>query len=376
MIKTCTLLLFLLTASTSWAQNADEYETKLAKLKQLIGELQQQLEDVSSAKDELSSELSGSETEIGDLTKRIKQIEQELTQEKKQLALLREQRKKLQTKRQAQAKAVSKQLVSAYKMGNQSQLKALLNLDDTEQLARLIQYHKYIVDARQSKIDEYLSTVHELDQVEPAIIASTAQLSQKQSALLNRQSQLQQANRQRQKTLALLAKRGKSAQQELAKATSERDQLQKLLDEVTSLLAAIPTPADQQPISELRGQLAWPVKGKVKHRFGSQRGGQLKWDGMLIAAPEGTPINALHGGRVVYSDWLPGQGLLIIVDHGNNYLSLYGHNQTLYKEVGDWVGSGETLGLAGSTGGQKESGLYFEIRYKGQPQNPTSWCRG
>lgn len=377
MLKTLTFAVCMAFTAATWAQNADEYEAKLTELKQLISQLQSQLSEVNNVKDKLSSELSQSETEISDLTKKIEGIKKELSQEKKQLALLREQRVDLQAKRQQQAKAVASQLVSAYKLGNQSHLKALLNMDDQHQMARLLRYHKYIVDARQDKIDAYLETVANLDRVEPAIAASAARLRQQQDGLQDRQSALRSANSKRKQTLAKLTSRSQTTQQQLSKALSEQEQLQQLLTEVTTLLADIPTPDDQQPISELRGKLAWPVQGKVKHRFGSARaGGKLKWDGLLIAAPAGTPVKALHGGRVVYSDWLRGQGLLMIVDHGSGYLSLYGHNQTLYKEVGDWVKSGEVLALAGSTGGQAETGLYFEIRHKGKPQNPSRWCRG
>ncbi|BFM09375.1 murein hydrolase activator EnvC family protein [Halioxenophilus aromaticivorans] len=377
MRKTAIFVVGMLLAGATYGQNADEYEAKLKQLKQAISELQGQLKEVNSAKDQLNSELSKSETAIGDLTQKIQRIEGELAQEKKQLALLREQRDSLQASRKQQATAVAEQLVSAYKLGGQSQLKAILNLDDSYQIARLLRYHQYIVDARQSKIEQYLATVRELDQVEPAIAASAAKLEQQQATLSDQQQTLQSAQKQRKQTLAKLAQESRSAEQRLKQMTSERDELQRLLDEVTTLLADIPTPSDQQPIRELRGKLAWPVEGKIKHRFGTQRAGtDLKWDGVWLAAAAGTPVKALHGGRVVYSDWLRGQGLLLIVDHGAGYLSLYGHNQTLYKEVGDWVKAGETVGLAGDSGGQTEAGLYFEIRHQGKPQNPKRWCRG
>jgi len=377
MIRTAIFALCLAVAGASWAQDTEDYEAKLRELKKLISELQTQLDQVNSTKDSLSKELSDSETEIGQLNKKIKQIEGELDQEKKRLALLHEQRAQLQANQSQQSKAVAEQLVSAYKLGNQNQLKALLNLDDSNQLARILRYHKYIVDARQDKINAYLATVRELNQVEPAILAASDKLSAQQADLRSRQDQLQQANSKRKLTLAKLTSESKSAGKELERAIAERAQLQKLLDEVSQMVADIPTPDDQQPIAALKGKLAWPVQGKIKQNFGASRaGGKLQWDGILIAAPAGTPVRSLHGGRVVYSDWLRGQGLLLIIDHGAGYLSLYGHNETLYKEVGDWVKSGEVIGLAGTSGGQDQAGLYFEIRYKGQPQNPKSWCRG
>nr|WP_246341157.1 peptidoglycan DD-metalloendopeptidase family protein [Simiduia aestuariiviva] len=123
--------------------------------------------------------------------------------------------------------------------------------------------------------------------------------------------------------------------------------------------------------------MGWPTKGTLKARFGSNRAGNsLRWQGVLIGAPEGREVKAIHQGRVVFSEYMRGQGMLIIIDHGDNYLSLYAHNQVLYKETGDWVASGDVIARVGASGGQQDPNLYFEIRHAGKPVDPAHWCRG
>ena len=378
MLRVAFFITLLGASSLATSKEAEQYQAKLAKLKALIEQVQVQLEEVKSNKDALTRDLADSESEIGDLTSKIKRLEQELGREKKQLALLNEQREKLQLKKRQQSRAVEAQMVSAYKLGNQSHIKALLNLEDREQVARVLRYHRYIVAARQEKITEFLATVSELNQIEPEISARSQRLSQQRQSLKLRQSDLISANKSREQTLAKLSAQGLSAQQQLDQLLQERRQLQRLLEQVTEALANIPIPSDQLPIQALKGELRPPISGgKLRHRFGSARaGGKLTWDGWLYSAPTGTPINAIHGGRVVYSDWLRGQGLLLIIDHGGGFLSLYGQNQSLFKDVGDWVKAGEVIGQAGTSGGQTEAGLYFELRHNSKPLNPKSWVRG
>ena len=154
------------------------------------------------------------------------------------------------------------------------------------------------------------------------------------------------------------------------------ERLQALLDRITASIADLPTPGDTTPFVREKGKLLLPVSGRITDRFGTSRNnGKLRWNGIFIAAPRGAPVRAIHYGRVVFSDWLRGFGLLLIIDHGDGYMSLYGHNQVLYTEVGDWVTAGEIVATVGDTGGQNRAGLYFEIRYKGKPTNPQLWCQ-
>jgi septal ring factor EnvC (AmiA/AmiB activator) len=143
------------------------------------------------------------------------------------------------------------------------------------------------------------------------------------------------------------------------------------------MLVDIPAEADgQQPFHSRKGKLRWPARGRLAQRFGAPRSGGLRWRGVMIEAQEGGEVRAVSQGRIAFSDWMRGFGLLLIIDHGDGYMSLYGHNQTLYKEVGEWVDTGEVVALLGASGGRTESGLYFEMRHKGRPINPVHWCAG
>jgi septal ring factor EnvC (AmiA/AmiB activator) len=133
--------------------------------------------------------------------------------------------------------------------------------------------------------------------------------------------------------------------------------------------------ADIQSFAALKGKLPWPLAGRTVVRFGSRRRPSgLRWDGLVIAAPLGTEVRAVHRGRVAFSDWLRGFGLLLILDHGDGYMTLYGYNQSLFKEVGEWVETGEPVALAGRSGGRLSPGVYFGIRVHGKPVNPIKWC--
>ena len=142
------------------------------------------------------------------------------------------------------------------------------------------------------------------------------------------------------------------------------------------LLADIPSsPSESRPFSSLKGKLPWPVKGSFLGRFGqSKNTGDLKWNGVLIKAKLGTPVRVISHGRVAFSDWLQGFGFITIIDHGDGYMSLYGHSESLFKQTGDWVQAGEVIATVGDSGGQPISGVYFEIRSRGKPVNPSKWC--
>ena len=155
-------------------------------------------------------------------------------------------------------------------------------------------------------------------------------------------------------------------------------QLQKLIDSIQEIFDDAPEVEEiaRQPFADLKGKLAWPVKGKLRKMFGRRKPlSNLRWQGVLIEAPSGRYVRAVSHGRVAFADWLRGFGNLIIIDHGNSYLSLYGHNESLFKAAGEWVEAGDVIGSTGDSGGQAKSGLYFEIRRNGKPQNPTRWCK-
>jgi septal ring factor EnvC (AmiA/AmiB activator) len=177
--------------------------------------------------------------------------------------------------------------------------------------------------------------------------------------------------------LASLSADAKSRQRELERLKRQQDGLERLVRELRRALERIEKfPTDSRDaFARLRGKLVWPAAGRVVARFGQVRAGGVKWDGMLLAGQQGAPVRAVYHGRVVYADWLPGLGLLTIVDHGDGYLSLYGHNERLYKAVGERVTAGDAIAAVGDTGGRPRPELYFEIRKGGRPVDPRPWFR-
>tara|TARA_R110000850_G_scaffold136598_7_gene257821 strand:- start:296 stop:1483 length:1188 start_codon:yes stop_codon:yes gene_type:complete len=369
------LLLVCLMALIVPAQAADdaaEYQKKLEALRENIEKLKTELDDVKGQRGKLQQDLEASETQIGELEEKVETIGDEIKAQDADLQTLQQEQRELQRSRQAQRSQIASQVRSAYQSGPQSPLRLLLNQQSPERITRLSKYHDYLLRARNDKLKSYLATLEELSELEPKIVAQRDGLRQRRDQLSAKQRQLQQQQQERSSTLAKLGKIIDSKDAKLVAERQNGQRLQALLDEMTATMGrAAPAGA---AFSGLRGKLPWPADGKLRHKFGSDRvGNQLSWEGVVIDARAGSPVLAVHSGRVIFAEYLRGQGLLIIVDHGEGYMSLYAHNQTLLKRPGDRVNGGEVIARVGNTGGQSYSGLYFEIRHNGQPTNPSTW---
>jgi septal ring factor EnvC (AmiA/AmiB activator) len=377
MIRIAAVFFALCLSVSTWAQQTSEadYQAKLQELQATIAQLKTELAKVKSDRDALQNDLQTSEVDISDLVKKIERLKGDLSQQKKQLAQLNSQRTELRQQRKSQQQAIAEQVNAAYRLGRQSELKLVLNQQQPDQVARMLKYYDYFIDARAERIETYLDTIAELNRVEPAIEAKAAELNRNRKTLEQRFDQLSQRQAERERTLKRLNSAIASKDQQLKQKAEDRQRLEQLLSEVTQALANLALPGDSQPFAQKRGKLAWPTQGKMLQRYGSNRAGKLRWEGVLIGAPSGREVKAVHHGRVVFADYLRGHGLLIIVDHGNGYMSLYAHNQSLLKETGDWVSANEVVAQVGNSGGQSQAALYFEIRHQGKPLNPAQWCR-
>lgn len=375
--RVCQALLWLLLLGLSPGALADseaDYRERLEQVQRNITQLQRELQRARSDRSELENALSESEQRIGELLKEIEATERDLRQQVEQLQELREERQQLNDARDHQRQQMGAEMRAAYQLGQQSQLALLLNQESPERVSRLLRYHDYFLADRRARISRFLATLDRLDQLEPEIAAATAALEDNRTRLQDRHRQLSQRQEERRQTLARLNASIADADRELAKQTADRQQLQSLLDEIGRTMAGAQLPGDDRPFGSLRGQLPWPTQGRVQHHFGSARaGGQMQWNGMYIRTDQGQTVVAVHRGRVVFSDYFRSHGLLVIVDHGDGYMSLYAHNQTLLKEPGEWVSAGEPIAHAGNTGGREQAGLYFEIRHQGTPTNPANW---
>lgn len=371
------ILCFVLVLSVgAHAETEAEYQQRLQALAGTIKTLQAELKSAKTSKDKLQNDLQSSEEDIAALAKKIAKIKEALAREKKQLAQLQSQSTELEQHKQTQKHNLDNTLRQAYRLGQQSQLKLLLNQEDPQRISRLMAYHDYIVAAHQFQITEYTNTLVKLDNIAERMTASTKALDQQRLKLESQQQALKSSQKQRLAVMQKLARSLRQKDQQLSTLTADQKRLQKLLEEATNALANLQLPSGTKPFRQTRGALPMPTKGKVLLSYGKpQFDGKLNRNGILIGNSIGADVVSVHYGRVIFSDYLRGYGMLLIIDHGDGYMSLYGHNETLLKDVGDWASAGDKIATVGNSGGQSQVGLYFELRHKGKPQDPQPWLR-
>lgn len=368
-------LAFSQPAAAEAAASQAEIEKKLRELEEELSKYKEMLESTETEKSGLEENLKQNEKGISDLINKIDGIEKELRQNEDKISQLTGEQKELLARKSEQQYYIERQIRAAYEIGDQEYLKVLLNQEDPNEIARMLTYYDYFNEARASQIEKYNSVMRDLDRVSLALAFQTRSLKDNRQRLVDQKTALAVTQAERKKTLAALITQIRTTGSEITRLEKDRGRLEQLLDKLHQSLANLPAPADAEPFSGMQGKLVMPVSGDIAHRFGHRRNeGKLRWHGVFIDAEEGEPVHAVHYGRVVFSDWLRGFGLLMIISHGEGYMSLYGHNQVLYRETGDWVGAGEVIATVGDSGGQNRSGLYFEIRIAGKPSDPQKWC--
>jgi len=251
-----------------------------------------------------------------------------------------------------------------------------LNQQDPASVERNLRYHDYFVRARLKTLQDYQTTLAQIDQTEHELEQALAELRSEREQLAQQQALLQAQYETRRRALLGLRGQMKSKGDSLSHLQRDRDALSRVINAARSTISRLPVPRDIPPVQQPgKGHVPWPIRGKHLNHFGAVREGNLRWDGVVIDAAPGTPVAAIEAGRVVFADWLSGLGLLMIIDHGNGYMSLYGHNSVLLREVGEWVAAGDTITRTGDTGAEQVPGLYFELRYQGAPVDPSRWCQ-
>ncbi|OOZ39644.1 hypothetical protein BOW53_10805 [Solemya pervernicosa gill symbiont] len=372
------MLALLLLPTLVMAQSAKERQQKADTLKQLRSQITTLTRDLQKARGEesqLARSLRKTERAIDQISRDMRLIEGRQQRESKTLSRLKQELSGHQQQLQQQQTRLRHQLRSAYVMGQQGQIKLLLNQQEPATVGRMMVYYDYISRARSREIENMRESLTALQQVEQQITQRLAEIDRLKQEADRKQLALQSERAERKETLKRLKAEITSSDRQLVSYKKNEKQLELLLKALDQALADIPE-RDTRPFNKRKGKLSWPTKGRLAARFGTQRPvGNLTWRGVLIDSKEGSTVNSISQGRVAYADWLRGFGLLIIIDHGGGYMSLYGHNRSLFKEAGDWVETGDSIASVGDSGGQDRPGLYFEIRHKGKPINPVRWCR-
>ncbi|MFL2546459.1 MAG: murein hydrolase activator EnvC family protein [Candidatus Rariloculaceae bacterium] len=363
---------FLLAAVDDAAAQADETQA-LEEVQSELRALESRLESQREERDASSRALRAAELETANAAGALRDIRAQLAEQRSRQQTLTGEMRQANARLDGERDALTQQIRMSYIAGRQEGVKLLLNQDTPARLGRMVVYYDYLNRARSTRLDAVQTEIATLQNLEAESVQlgeNLASLEASQAATVTR---LESSRDQRRSVLTGLEEDIDSSGTAIARLREEAQRLGDLISEIRNARISLPTDADVG-FASVAGELDWPVAGSLLNDFGQQRaGGELRWNGVVIGAPAGTSVRAVYHGRVAYADWLPGLGLLIIVEHGGGYMSLYGHNEAILKASGDWVKPGETIAHVGDSGGQSETAVYFEIRRDGEPIDPRPW---
>lgn len=367
------LLAMMTAAGAQEGDLASIKERELEEVRQRISALKQSMDDNAAERDKLTTELQEIEVRISEQRIRLNEIEKQrrFTANKKE-ALDRDLAAR-EAALDTESAALASQVRAAYMSGGQEKIRLLLNQEDPATLGRLMAYYRYLNDYRAENIEAVIGQIRELESLRAQIAAEEARLAELVRIRYGELGKLNEAQESRTALLARLKQKIADEGKEVERLAQQEKDLGRLIAELTTILSDYPI-SSEEPFSSHKGRLTWPVAGTLLHDFGQPRAsGQLKWNGVVLGTQRGREVRAVYHGRVAFADWLAGMGLLVIVDHGEGYMSLYGYNETVLKKAGDWVAPGDVIATVGDSGGQPQVGLYFELRRGTRPVNPRQW---
>ena len=363
-------------AQEAKAPDARKTEAELKAIRAEIDRVSGEVTRDQVEKDRLAKALKAAELSVSDMRLSLDQVRKERAVHAEKRAALADEKREREADLERERAALAGQLRAAYLIGREEPLKLLLNQKDPTRAGRMFAYYSYFGRARAEQIAHINENLARLGQLDGEMAAEDERLAALEAQRKSELQRLDDARARRGVVLASLQTEAKSRSETLERMKRQQSGLEKLLRDLKRAMEKFPVTVDSNTaFGRLRGKLAWPVAGKLVARFGEERVGGVKWDGVLVATERGNPVRAVSPGRVVYADWLPGLGLLTIVDHGEGYLSLYGHNDRLYKAVGERVAAGEPVAAAGDSGGRARPEVYFEIRKQGRPVDPRPWFK-
>jgi len=360
-----------------FAASEQENQARLEQVKKQIQALQKKLEGTRGQRDDELVALRRTEKEIGNILRAIKNTGQELKQEQRQMGRLQRKKSRQQSSLTQYQSRLARQAQATYAMGRQEYLKLLLNQQDPTRVSRMLVYYNYINQARLKQIQQVQSVMQDIDQTSADISQRQRQLKTLRDQRSVKKESLEKTRANRKQILAKLNRKVRFQSKTLTDLNQDRQRLQDLLQGLQDYLSELPELPDLKArFGKSRGKMKLPVRGSLLALYGAPRNlGDLRWKGLFIRSKTGANVRVIFRGRVAYADWLRGFGLLLIIEHGDGYMSLYGHNSSLYKEVGDWVETGQVISSTGNTGNPPTPGLYFEIRQNGRPRDPLIWVR-
>ena len=371
-------LVLLLSPAVLLADEIAVQSEKLQQLQERIGAIKNDIDSMRGEHAALQETLKKTEKEIGSVSAELRQLDMDTANVHRKIQDLRDERSDEDVRLDAMRASLAQEFQLAYMTGRQERIKLLLSQQEPSAVGRLLVYHGYFARARADRMQDLLASLQRMNDIEQALLAKQDEIVRLREQQADKSLRLAGEQDRRRQVLARLQVEMNSKTTELTTLEQDQQRLQKLVQSLTLALQDIPPDAGQYTsLRELKGKLRWPVAGRITRSFGEiEQQGTLVTRGVYIDTRAGTEVQAIASGRIAFSDWLRGFGLLLIIDHGDGYMSLYGQNRSLYKEVGEWVAHGETIAAAGDSGGQASAGLYLELRKDGKPFNPRPWFKG
>lgn len=355
-----------------------DQQSDLQNIQSLIEQTKAQLEDKLEDSERLQQELKLAELQIAEAATMLNTTDRALQVTRTEITRLENETRQAQQSISTQQASLSNQIKSAFMAGNYDFAKMIFNQDDAGKFERVLTYYQYLNDARLEQITQFRALIKTFEDLETQLSKKENQQILLISQQRNQAENLRQRQQNRLVTLQKLDAEIKSDQAKVAQLTQQEENLMSAIEqaEIAAQRAAVrnnQASIELAGLTALKGKLLVPTSGSIDRLYGKRRQGQVRWQGIVINSPSGTPVNTVADGKVLYADWLKGFGLVTIVDHGDGYMSVYGRNQALLRKVGDTVMVGDTISLVGNSGGQAQPGLYFEIRHKGKALNPSQW---
>ncbi len=377
-IRIAVSLTLLMLAPQGVSADSERLELEQSRLQSIqvkISSLQKELGAKSAQQSQLQRQLGSIEKRLNHRHRALRDLQAQLSISRKELKSLKSRQTRLYSDLNQQQEKLIAQLRTAYFMGNQGQLKMLLSQQDPSALSRTLRYFDYLNRARLTIIDSTENTLAEIELNRIEIEKQNSRLASLTSSSKREFEKINTIRNERQTVLSNINRDIKNSRNSVAALKQDEVRVQELIATLSGIFSDIPPETSSLPFIEFKGRLPWPVKGKTLNAFGDSRAqGDLNWQGIQIAAPGGRKVRAISHGRIAFADWIPVFGLILLIDHSDGYMTLYAHNQSLYKETGDWVNAGEVVSVVGASGGREREMLYFEIRHNGKPLDPASWC--